>query len=97
VTTPADWRLAEAFLLLGETDTPLGRQVRELLHTVNNQLTPIQGYASLLEREVEGAEKPTAYLKNLQKATDQCLESNATLQKLLRGIFVKKNDAFTRH
>jgi 2-C-methyl-D-erythritol 4-phosphate cytidylyltransferase len=92
VTTPADWKLAEAYLLLGEADTPLGKKVRDLLHDINNPLTSVQGYCTLLEMELEAGSRSMTYLTNLQTAAERCINLNAELQKLLRQIFVKARD-----
>ncbi len=45
ITTPSDWKLAEAYLQLGEGNLGQGQVLRKHMHDLNNHLTPLFGYA----------------------------------------------------
>ena len=92
VTTPADWKLAEAFLQFGEGDFGPGQVLRKHLHDMNNHLTPLLGYAYLLLNEFPNESQPRKFATSIQMAADRCQVTTATMQKFVRELFPRKND-----
>jgi 2-C-methyl-D-erythritol 4-phosphate cytidylyltransferase len=91
VTTPADWKLAETFLMMGEPNSPVGMELRKLLHDLNNQLTPMVGYTYLLDNEIAAGTKSKGYLENLTKASEKCSQVNSKIQSIVRELFPRKD------
>jgi 2-C-methyl-D-erythritol 4-phosphate cytidylyltransferase len=91
VTTPADWKLAECYLLLGEGDCAPGMELRKNLHDMNNHLTPLLGYSFLLLNEVAENERLKKFATNIQTAAERCQATTAGMQKLVREIFPRKS------
>ena len=66
VTTPADWKLADAYLRLGDGESGPGMVLRKYLHDMNNHLTPLLGYAYLLTNEFPEDSRPKKFAKSIQ-------------------------------
>jgi 2-C-methyl-D-erythritol 4-phosphate cytidylyltransferase len=92
VTTPADWKLAEAFLRLD--DSGPGTMLRKYLHDMNNHLTPLLGYAYLLTNEFpDETSRPRKFANNIQTASERCQATTAEMQKLVRELFPRKTES----
>lgn len=92
VTTPSDWNLATCFLTMGETDSPIGQEVRKLLHDLNNHLTPLMGYAFLVGNEFAEGQKGKRFSQNIQTASEKCTEVASKIQKIARELFPRKEE-----
>ena len=92
VTTPADWKLAEAFLQFGESNTGVGPVLRKHLHDLNNHLTPLLGYAYLLANEFPEDSRARKFAASIQGAGERCQVTAAAIQKIVREIFPKKGE-----
>lgn len=92
VTTPSDWKLAEAYLQFGEGDFAPGQVLRKHLHDMNNHLTPLLGYAYLLQNETQEGTNLRKFATSIQMAADRCQVTTATMQKFVRDLFPRKND-----
>lgn len=92
VTTPSDWNLAACYLTMGETDTPVGQEVRKLLHDLNNHLTPLMGYAFLIGNEFAEGHKGKRFAQNIQTASEKCTEVASKIQKIARELFPRKEE-----
>jgi len=91
VTTPADWKLAEAYLRLGNVESGPGMMLRKHLHDMNNHLTPLLGYAYLLVNEFpEEDSRPRKFATSIQLASERCQTTTADMQKLVRELFPRK-------
>jgi 2-C-methyl-D-erythritol 4-phosphate cytidylyltransferase len=91
VTTPTDWKVAEIFLT-GDTDSPGGQELRKHLHDMNNHLTPLMGYAFLLNNELQHDEKLKKFSTSIQTASERCQVTTAAMQKVVREIFPRKDE-----
>jgi len=92
VTTPADWKLAEAYIQLGEPDFGPGQTLRKNLHDMNNHLTPLLGYAYLLLNEFPEDTRPRKFAKSIQMAAERCQATTASMQKFVRELFPRKGE-----
>jgi 2-C-methyl-D-erythritol 4-phosphate cytidylyltransferase len=94
VTTPSDWKLAEAYLQLGDTEseTSPSRMLRKQVHDMNNHLTPLLGYAFLLGNEVKDNERLKKFAASVQSAAERCQATTAAIQKLVREMFPRKGE-----
>jgi 2-C-methyl-D-erythritol 4-phosphate cytidylyltransferase len=92
VTTPADWKLAEAFLQFGESSSGVGPVLRKHLHDLNNHLTPLLGYAYLLTNEFPEDSRPRKFAASIQGAGERCQVTAAAIQKIIRELFPKKGE-----
>lgn len=93
VTTPADWRLAAAYLHMGEGgDSASGQVLRRHLHDLNNHLTPLMGYSFLIGNELEEDSRAKKFATSIQTAAERCQVTAAALQKIVRELFPRKSD-----
>jgi len=92
VTTPADWKLAEAFLRLGDSESGPGSVLRKHLHDMNNHLTPLLGYAYLLANEFPEDSRPRKFATSIQTASERCQTTTAEMQKIVRELFPRKTE-----
>jgi 2-C-methyl-D-erythritol 4-phosphate cytidylyltransferase len=92
VTTPIDWKIAEAFLKGDAADGPGGTILRKHLHDMNNHLTPLMGYAFLLANELQHDERLKKFATSVQTASERCQVTTAEMQKIIREIFPKKGE-----
>jgi 2-C-methyl-D-erythritol 4-phosphate cytidylyltransferase len=92
VTTPADWKLAEAYLQLGESSGGVGPVLRKYMHDLNNHLTPLLGYAYLLVNEFPEDSRPRKFAVSIQGAGERCQVTAAAIQKIIRELFPKKGE-----
>ena len=92
VTTPIDWKIAEAFLKDESADSPGGTLLRKHLHDMNNHLTPLMGYAFLLANELKNDERLKKFATSVQTASERCQATTAEMQKIVREIFPKKGE-----
>jgi 2-C-methyl-D-erythritol 4-phosphate cytidylyltransferase len=90
VTTPADWKLAESYLQVGEPDFGPGQLLRKHLHDMNNHLTPLLGYIYLLGTEAPEDSRLKKFVTNIQLAAERCQTTTATMQKLVRELFPRR-------
>jgi 2-C-methyl-D-erythritol 4-phosphate cytidylyltransferase len=90
VTTPADWRLAEAYMQLGEGDSAPGQVLRKHLHDLNNHLTPLLGYSYLLTNEFTEETRGKKFASNIQTAAERCQTTVAAVHKIVRELFPRK-------
>jgi 2-C-methyl-D-erythritol 4-phosphate cytidylyltransferase len=91
VTTPSDWKLAESYLAMGEPETAQGVQLRNLMHELNNHLTPLLGYAYLIGNEFETGSKGKKYSDSIHHAAEKCHQTALQIQKILRDLFPRKD------
>ena len=95
VTTPMDWKIAEVFLA-GDgspaAEAPGGALLRKHLHDMNNHLTPLMGYAFLLNNELQNDEKLKKFSGSIQTASERCQATTAAMQKIVRELFPRKED-----
>ena len=92
VTTPADWKIAEAFLKPDDANTEGGTMLRKHVHDMNNHLTPLMGYAFLLNNELQGDERLKKFSTSIQTASERCQVTTAAIQKLVRELFPRKGE-----
>jgi 2-C-methyl-D-erythritol 4-phosphate cytidylyltransferase len=92
VTTPADWSLAEAYLRIGDTNSGVGPIIRKHLHDLNNHLTPLLGYAYLLANEFPEDSRSKKFAAAIQGAGERCQTTAASIQKIIRELFPRKDD-----
>ena len=92
VTTPIDWKVAEAYLQGDAADSPGGTLLRKHLHDMNNHLTPLMGYAYLLANELRDDERLKKFATSVQTASERCQATTAEMQKIVREIFPKKGE-----
>ena len=92
VTTPIDWKIAEAFLQEDGGDSPAGTMLRKHLHDMNNHLTPLMGYAFLLANELKDDERLKKFATSVQTASERCQATTAQMQKIVREIFPRKGE-----
>jgi len=92
VTTPADWKLAEAFLRLGDAESGPGMVLRKYLHDMNNHLTPLLGYAYLLANEFPEESRQRKFATSIQTSSERCQVTTADMQKLVRELFPRKTE-----
>jgi 2-C-methyl-D-erythritol 4-phosphate cytidylyltransferase len=93
VTTPMDWKIAEVFLAGdGDTEAPGGALLRKHLHDMNNHLTPLMGYAFLLNNELQNNEKLKKFSGSIQTASERCQATTAAMQKIVREIFPRREE-----
>jgi len=92
VTTPSDWKVAEAYLQLGENNAGSGAALRKHLHDLNNHLTPLLGYAYLLANEVPEDSRGKKFATSIQGAGERCQTTAAAIQKLVRELFPRKGE-----
>jgi 2-C-methyl-D-erythritol 4-phosphate cytidylyltransferase len=92
VTTPADWKLAEAYLQLGESAGGAGPVLRKYMHDLNNHLTPLLGYAYLLVNEFPDDSRARKFAVSIQGAGERCQVTAAAIQKIVRELFPKKGE-----
>ncbi len=92
VTTPADWKLAEAYLQLGESTGGSGPVLRKYMHDLNNHLTPLLGYAYLLVNEFPDESRARKFAVSIQGAGERCQVTAAAIQKIVRELFPKKGE-----
>jgi 2-C-methyl-D-erythritol 4-phosphate cytidylyltransferase len=92
VTTPADWKLAEAYLTCGEADSAIGQELRRLLHDINNHLTPLLGYAFLVGNELPEDAKGRKYAENIGLAGEKCHKVVQQVQQIVRAIFPRREE-----
>jgi 2-C-methyl-D-erythritol 4-phosphate cytidylyltransferase len=90
VTTPADWKLADAYLRVGDGEFGPGMVLRKHLHDMNNHLTPLLGYAYLLVNEFPEDSRPRKFAASIQLASERCQTTTADMQKLVRELFPRK-------
>jgi hypothetical protein len=92
ITTPSDWKLAEAYLQLGEGESAPGQVLRKHLHDLNNHLTPLLGYSYLLMNEFPEEARGKKFAASIQTAGERCQATAAAIHKLVREIFPRKSD-----
>ena len=92
VTTPSDWKLAEAYMHLGESDSGAGPILRKHLHDLNNHLTPLLGYAYLLANEFPDDSRSKKFAVSVQGAGERCQVTAAAIQKIIRELFPRKDE-----
>jgi 2-C-methyl-D-erythritol 4-phosphate cytidylyltransferase len=92
VTTPMDWKVAETFLADHGGDSPGGKELRKHLHDMNNHLTPLMGYAFLLNNELQNDEKLKKFSTSIQTASERCQVTTAAMQKVVREIFPRRDE-----
>jgi 2-C-methyl-D-erythritol 4-phosphate cytidylyltransferase len=92
VTTPADWKLAEAYLYCGEGESASGQMLRKHLHDMNNHLTPLMGYSFLLANELGDDSRLKKFATSIQTAAERCQGTTAAMQKLVRQLFPRKTE-----
>ncbi len=92
VTTPSDWKLAEYYLQFGEGEYGPGMALRKDMHDLNNHLTPLLGYAYMLQQEAEEGSRQKKFATNVQQAAERCQHAAASMQKLVREIFPRKSE-----
>ena len=92
VTTPADWKLAEAFLQLGESESGIGSVLRKHLHDLNNHLTPLLGYAYLLASEFPDDSRSKKFAVAVQGAAERCQTTASAIQKIVRELFPRPGE-----
>lgn len=92
VTTPMDWKIAEIVLAGADSDSPGGQMLRKHLHDMNNHLTPMMGYAFLLNNELQNDEKLKKFSASIQTASERCQVTTAAIQKIVREMFPHKNE-----
>ena len=92
VTTPSDWKLAEAFLQLDAGEPPGGQTLRKHIHDMNNHLTPLLGYAFLLSNELQEDERLKRFSASIQSAAERCQATTAAMQKLVREMYPRKGE-----
>jgi len=92
VTTPIDWKVAEAFLQGDLSEAPAGALLRKHIHDMNNHLTPLMGYAFLLANELQNDERLKKFATSVQTASERCQATTAEMQKLVREMFPKKSE-----
>jgi 2-C-methyl-D-erythritol 4-phosphate cytidylyltransferase len=90
ITTPSDWKLAEAYLLVGEGNFTQGSVLRKHMHDLNNHLTPLLGYAYLLANEMPEESRGKKFAASIQSAGERCQASAASIQKIIREMFPRK-------
>lgn len=88
VTTPSDWKLAEACLQTGVNEA--GQVLRKHLHDLNNHLTPLLGYSYLLLQEFPEESRPKKFATSIQTAAERCQATAATIHKMVRELFPRK-------
>jgi 2-C-methyl-D-erythritol 4-phosphate cytidylyltransferase len=91
VTTPVDWKIAEIFLQADGGESPGGALLRKHLHDMNNHLTPLMGYAFLLNNELQDDEKLKKFSTSIQTASERCQVTTAAMQKVVREMFPRKD------
>jgi 2-C-methyl-D-erythritol 4-phosphate cytidylyltransferase len=92
VTTPTDWKIAEAYLRVGDDNPETGPLIRKHLHDLNNHLTPLLGYAYLVAAEFPEESKGKKFAAAIQGAGERCQVTAAALQKIIREVFPRKDD-----
>ncbi len=92
VTTPSDWKLAESFLQMGDSETGSGPILRKHLHDLNNHLTPLLGYAYLLANEFPEDSRSKKFASSIQGAGERCQTTAAAIQKIVRELFPRKGE-----
>jgi hypothetical protein len=92
ITTPSDWKLAEAYLLVGEGNFSQGQVLRKHMHDLNNHLTPLLGYAYLLSNELPEESRSKKFATSVQSAGERCQASAASIQKIVREMFPRKTE-----
>ena len=92
VTTPMDWKLAEAYLLVGDGESAPGQVLRKHLHDLNNHLTPLLGYSYLLVNEFPEESRQRKFATSIQTAGERCQATTAAIQRLVRDLFPRKGD-----
>jgi 2-C-methyl-D-erythritol 4-phosphate cytidylyltransferase len=92
VTTPTDWKLAQAYLRVGDDNPEIGPVIRKHLHDLNNHLTPLLGYAYLLASEFPEESKGRKFATAIQGAGERCQTTAAALQKVIREVFPRKGE-----
>lgn len=92
VTTPSDWKLAEAYLQLGEGESSAGQMLRKHLHDLNNHLTPLLGYSYLLINEFPEEARGKKFATSIQTAAERCQITAAAIHKLVRELFPRKGE-----
>lgn len=92
VTTPSDWKLAEAYLQLDSTEPPGGALLRKHIHDMNNHLTPLLGYAFLLGNELQDDERLKRFSASIQSAAERCQATTALMQKLVREMYPRPGE-----
>jgi 2-C-methyl-D-erythritol 4-phosphate cytidylyltransferase len=92
VTTPSDWKLAEAYLQIDSGEPPGGQMLRKNIHDMNNHLTPLLGYAFLLGNELQDDERLKRFTASIQAAAERCQVTTAAMQKLVREMFPRPGE-----
>jgi 2-C-methyl-D-erythritol 4-phosphate cytidylyltransferase len=92
ITTPSDWKLAEAYLQIGEGNFGQGPVLRKCMHDLNNHLTPLLGYAYLLANELPAESRSKKFAASIQSAGERCQATAAAIQKIVREMFPRKTD-----
>jgi 2-C-methyl-D-erythritol 4-phosphate cytidylyltransferase len=92
VTTPSDWKLAEAYLQLDSGEPPGGQMLRKNIHDMNNHLTPLLGYAFLLGNELQDDERLKRFAASIQSAAERCQVTTAAMQKLVREMYPRPGE-----
>ncbi len=92
VTTPSDWKIAEAFLKPDDSENPHGQTLRKNLHDLNNHLTPLLGYAYMLLQEFPEGTRQRKFAASVQSAAERCQTTAAGMQKLVRELFPRKGE-----
>jgi 2-C-methyl-D-erythritol 4-phosphate cytidylyltransferase len=87
ITRQADWELLELWLRRGA-----GAELREKLHDLSNQLTPLLGYLPLLEKYANDEKRVADYLARMKSSSLAVPEVVKDLQKIARELFPTGNN-----
>lgn len=82
ITHPLDWKLLELWMQASRS-----RDVREWVHLVCNEISPVVGYLPLLEKYGGDSEKFREYLQKVKGASVKLQESAGILQDGVRKLF----------
>ena len=66
--------------------------LRKHLHDMNNHLTPLMGYAFLLDNELQNDEKLKKFSGSIQTASERCQATTAAMQKIVRELFPRREE-----
>jgi 2-C-methyl-D-erythritol 4-phosphate cytidylyltransferase len=92
ITTPSDWKLAEAYLQMADTESSVGPALRKHVHDLNNHLTPLLGYAYLLANEFPDDSRSKKFAVSVQGAGERCQVTSAAIQKIIRDLFPRPGE-----
>jgi len=82
ITRPADWAMLELWL-----SGPRGVRVRQLVHLLSNQISPMTGYLPLLKKYGGADPKFLEYIGKMEQAAGGVQSHLHELQQLARELF----------